>query len=93
MDLDNLADRVIKPVLKANELEWKGWQAYRRGLATNLKKLGVPDTVIQAILRHENVSTTQRFYIKTARQDVKDAMKQLERKIQSAAVVQQVTVN
>jgi integrase len=93
LDLDNLADRVIKPVLKAKELEWKGWQAYRRGLATNLKKLGVPDTVIQAILRHENVSTTQKFYIKTARQDVKDAMKQLERKIQSAAVVQQVTVN
>jgi hypothetical protein len=48
---------------------------------------------LPAILRHENVSTTQKFYIKTARQDVKDAMKQLERKIQSAAVVQQVTVN
>jgi hypothetical protein len=29
-------DRVIKPVLKANGLEWKGWHAYRRGLATNL---------------------------------------------------------
>ncbi|HKN70760.1 MAG TPA: hypothetical protein VJX30_07020 [Terriglobales bacterium] len=57
---------------------WKGWQAYRRGLATNLKRLGVPDTVIQAILRHEDVSTTQRFYIKTVREDVTSAMKQLE---------------
>ena len=36
LDLDNLADRVIKPVLKANGLQWKGWHAYRRGLATNL---------------------------------------------------------
>jgi len=34
LDLDNLADRVIKPVLKANGLKWKVWHAYRRGLAT-----------------------------------------------------------
>jgi hypothetical protein len=31
----------------------------RRGLATNLHELGVPDKVTQAILRHEDVSTTQ----------------------------------
>jgi len=43
LDLDNLADRVIKPVLKANGLKWKGWHAYRRGLATNLHELGIPD--------------------------------------------------
>ena len=89
MDLDNLADRIIKPVLKANGPQWKGWQAYRRGLATNLKRHGIPDTVIQAILRHTDVGTKQRFYIKTVREDVKDAMKQLEWKIQRAAVVQQ----
>jgi integrase len=89
LDLDNLADRIIKPVLKANGPQWKGWQAYRRGLATNLKRLGIPDTVIQAILRHTDVGTKQRFYIKTVREDVKDAMKQLEWKIQRAAVVQQ----
>ena len=89
LDLDNLADRVIKPVFKANGLKWKGWQAYRRGLATNLKRLGVPDTVIQAILRHEDVKTTQRFYIKTVREDVTTAMKQLEAQIACTAVVQQ----
>jgi hypothetical protein len=54
LDLDNLADRVIRPTLKAHNLMWKGWQVYRRGLATNLKELGVPDTTIQCILRHEN---------------------------------------
>jgi hypothetical protein len=43
--LENLADRFIKPVLKANGLEWKGWHAYRRGLATNLNLLGVPDNI------------------------------------------------
>ncbi len=93
LDLDNLADRVIKPILKAKGLQWKGWQAYRRGLATNLKKLGVPDTTIQAILRHESVSTTQKFYIKTARVDTVDAMKRLEARISCAADVQQVSVN
>jgi integrase len=93
LDLDNLADRVIKPVFKANGLKWKGWHAYRRGLATNLHELGVPDKVIRAILRHEDVSTTQRSYIKTVPRVVTDAMKQLEEKIARAAVVQQVSVN
>jgi hypothetical protein len=66
---------------------------YRRGLATNLHELGVPDKVIQAILRHEDVSTTQRSYIKTVPQLVTDAMNQLEARIARAAVVQQVAVN
>jgi hypothetical protein len=60
-----LADRVIKPVFNAKGMKWEGWHDYRRGLATNLHELGVPDKVIQAILRHEDVSTTQRSYIKT----------------------------
>ncbi len=85
LDLDNLADRVIKPVLKANGLKWKGWHAYRRGLATNLPELGVPDKVIQAILRHEDVKTTQRSYIKTLPRGVTEAMKRLEEKIACAA--------
>ena len=84
---------VIKPVFKANGLKWKGWHAYRRGLATNLHELGVPDKVIQAILRHEDVSTTQRSYIKTVPQVVTDAMNQLEARIARAAIVQQVAVN
>jgi integrase len=88
LDLDNLADRVIRPTLKAHNLMWKGWQAYRRGLATNLKELEVPDTTIQCILRHENVSTTQRFYIKTASAVAVEAMKKLEEKISGTVVVQ-----
>lgn len=89
LDLDNLADRVIKPVLKANGLKWKGWHAYRRGLATNLHELGVPDIVIQAILRHEDVSTTQRSYIRTVPDVVTAAMKRLEAQLACTALVQQ----
>jgi len=91
LDLDNLADRVLKPLLKANGLKWKGWHAYRRGLATNLHDLGIPDKVIQAILRHEDVKTTQRSYIITMPTVVTEAMKRLEANIARAADVHQVS--
>ena len=41
-------------------------------------RLGVPDMVIQRILRHANVSTTATYYIKTAADDVRSAMAALE---------------
>ena len=46
-------------------LYWKGWHAFRRGLATTLHQLGTPDKEIQGILRHSNVAITQGSYIKT----------------------------
>ena len=49
--------------------------------------------MIQAILRHKDVSTTQRSYIKTVPQVVTDAINQLEARIARAAVVQQVAVS
>jgi integrase len=57
---------------------WHGWHAFRRGLATNLNRLGVDDSVIQRILRHSNVAVTQACYIKTAGEDAKAAMQKLE---------------
>ncbi len=65
--------------------EWHGWHAARRGLGSNLYRLGVPDMVIQRILRHANVSTTATYYIKTAADDVKQAMEKLENHIPEAA--------
>ncbi len=47
-------------------------------LGSNLYRLGVPDMVIQRILRHANVSTTATYYIKTAAEDVRSAMTKLE---------------
>ena len=58
--------------------EWHGWHAARRGLGSNLYRLGVPDKTIQKILRHANVSTTANYYIKTADDDVRNAMAKLE---------------
>jgi integrase len=53
---------------------WHGWHAARRGLGSNLYRLGVAPKVIQAILRHSDVSTTVTYYIKTQDDDVRKAM-------------------
>jgi hypothetical protein len=58
--------------------KWRGWHAARRGLGSNLYALGVPEKVIQQILRHANVSTTSTYYIKTVPAQVTDAMEKLE---------------
>jgi integrase len=63
--------------------EWHGWHAARRGLGSNLYRLEVPELVIQRILRHANVSTTMGYYIKTAADDVRDAMTKLENDVQA----------
>jgi integrase len=60
---------------------WNGWHAARRGLGTNLYRLGVPDKVIQTILRHSNVSVTLGYYIKPQSEDVIAAMGRFEAEI------------
>jgi len=57
---------------------WRGWHGFRRGLATNLYRLGVPDKTIQAILRHSNLATTQNIYIQNVPADARSAMERLE---------------
>ena len=74
LDLDNLAREVIIPAIRNTGVSWYGWHAFRRGLATFLHAQGIDDKTIQAILRHENVSTTQKSYIKTVPVSVRNAM-------------------
>ena len=70
--------------LDSSRPQWHGWHAFRRGLATNLRRLGVKDEVIQRILRHSNVAVTQRCYIKTLDDDVLAAMRLLEQSVENA---------
>ncbi|PSH03259.1 MAG: hypothetical protein CXZ00_13080 [Acidobacteria bacterium] len=58
--------------------QWHGWHAARRGLGSNLYALGVPEKVIQTILRHANVSTTVTYYVKTRDEQTAQAMAKLE---------------
>lgn len=78
LNLDNLSRRVLSPTLDGG---WKGWHGFRRGLGTNLHRLGVPAKVIQEILRHADVSTTETHYIIVDRTETKVAMKKLERAV------------
>jgi integrase len=78
MNLEALAMDVIRPAMQKQNLVWHGWHAFRRGLATNLHRLGVSDKVIQQILRHANVSTTMNIYVKTVSVDAANAMRTLE---------------
>lgn len=79
LDLKNLANRVIIPRLKKKKIEWHGYHSFRRGLGTNLYHLKTPDNIIQAILRHADLATTMKHYVKPMSPDVKAAMSKLSR--------------
>jgi integrase len=63
-------------------IQWHGWHAFRRGLATNLHTLRVDDKTIQAILRHSNVGITQNIYIKHVAESGVNAMDLLGAELQ-----------
>ena len=78
LDIATIGTKRVKPAIP---VEWYGWHAFRRGLATNLHELEVPDKDIQAILRHSNVATTQKSYIKSRAAAGVAAMRRLEAKV------------
>jgi integrase len=65
-------------------VQWRGWHAFRRGLGSNLNELGVPDLTIQRILRHSNVATTRKSYIKIREDNVTAGMELLAAEIRRA---------
>jgi integrase len=80
--LVNTVRREIRPALKKKNLQWHGFHAFRRGLASNLYALGVAPRVIQGILRHANIATTMAHYVQTAPVDAHEAMKKIEKAFQ-----------
>lgn len=57
--------------------KWKGWHAFRRSLASNLYTIGVKPKIIQAILRHSDISTTLDFYVETSEAESREALDKL----------------
>jgi integrase len=78
MDLDKLAQRVIRPAVEAIGLPWYGWHGFRRGIASNLFALGVDDKVVQRILRHAKPHVTRERYIKTFDPAIAAAMQKMQ---------------
>jgi integrase len=73
--LDALYRRHVREPFKAAKIQWSGWHSFRRGLGTNLSELGIPDLLIQKILRHGDVETTRDSYILTRPGPVAAAMR------------------
>ena len=71
------AHRDISVWIKGTGVEWHGWHAFRRGLATNLYTLGADDLTVQRILRHSTVTVTREHYIKTGHAKMDAAMERL----------------
>lgn len=65
VNLTNLARREVRPVLKACGIPWKGWYAFRRGVATTMSNdVDLSEESVRSVLRHAPGSDTARqFYI------------------------------
>ncbi len=94
MDFDKLGQRVVRPAVESLRLDWHGWHAFRRGIASNLYELGANDKVVQRILRHAKPHVTKERYIKAFDPAVLAAMKSMEATLDllktCSATVQQV---
>jgi|SRR5580658_1208980 integrase len=77
LDLDSLYRREMKDRLRAAGIDWEGWHGFRRGLATNLERIGVRDSIAAMVLRHTNDRVTRKHYIKPASIEAIAAMRQL----------------
>ena len=77
-------NHVVKPAYdgehqySAPALKWAGWHACRRGLASNLARLGVQPKVLQALLRHSDLATTMAYYVKVVDEQGREAMRTME---------------
>jgi integrase len=78
LNLDNLSKRVMMPLLKAAGLQWHGWYSLRRGVATTLAGLTRDGMASKGLLRHTNLATTTRHYVKDVPENTLSAMNQLE---------------
>jgi len=83
LNLDNLVRREIIPAIGGAGVEWHGWHAFRRGLATTLHQLRVDDKTIQAILRRSNVGITMNIYVKSVAESQVSAMDALGANMQN----------
>lgn len=77
LDLDCLYRRQMKESLKRARIEWEGWHGFRRGLATNLERIGIRETIAAMILRHTNDRVTRKHYIKPPSIEAIAAMRRL----------------
>jgi len=67
----------MKEPLRKAGIEWEGWHGFRPGLATNLERLGMRESIAAMILRHTNDRVTRKHYIKPPSTEARAAMRLL----------------
>ena len=77
---ENFARRDIIPYLKKAGIEWHGFHAFRRGLDTTLKDLGVDKSTRVDIMRHTPEDVTDKHYGKASLKRMREALEKLETK-------------
>ncbi len=78
------AEYAIQTGVEGTGLEWRGWRAFRSGIATNLAELGVDARVIALILANSD-GVCRAHYIKTQQdRDRVAALNKLERAFEQA---------
>jgi integrase len=84
LSLEDLGNRSIRPALKRAGIQWRGWHALRRGLASNLYELGCDDMIVMRILRHASVSVSRKHYIRVRDPKMEDAMLRLSKAVEES---------
>ena len=77
VDLHNLANRVVIPALRKAGMCWYGWRALRTGAAT-LAASVESAMAAKGLLRHANLSTTTRNYIRDVPEETLRAMEKVD---------------
>jgi integrase len=80
MNLDLFATTTIKPALKKNKIEWRGYHSCRRGLATELRGITGNSTAGRDVLGHTTTRVTEAHYEHTLPEDALRGMRLLEAK-------------
>jgi integrase len=80
MNMDQFAREVIKPALIKSNIEWRGYHAGRRGLATELRSITGNSTAARDVPGHSTTRVTKQHYEHTLPEDALRGMKQLEAK-------------
>jgi hypothetical protein len=79
------AEYEIRKKIKGTNLTWRGWYAFRRGLATNLYRCGMRPEQACLILRN-SAEVVRRHYIRLEQEGTKvDAMARLEQAYEQCA--------
>jgi integrase len=93
LNLDNLAKRTVRPILKAAGMKWHGWYALRRGIATLVNSIEKDAMAAKALLRHSSVLTTQKHYIKEVPEITLRAMAKIEALCTNRATEEATEIN